>query len=322
MKQTDIVKRAFHITVRHPVLWIFGVLLALTSGGGGAPSFTFRGDGRGMDRIPALPAFPRMDSQAWIAIALLCCLALLIAVAVSIIVQYVSRTALYRMVNEREESGSMPSWREGFRLGWSHRAFRLFLLELIVGVVLAVGAILLLALAATPLLLLLVRSPVARGVGIGLTVVLELTAILVLIAVGIVVGVLGQFWSREIALADRGIGEAFSSAYQLVRSRLRDVGLMWLLLLAIGFGYGLAVLVLALVVILLAALIGGGLGYGIYAATRSIPWGVVAGVPVFALIVFAPLVFVEGLFQTFYSSAWTLAYRQVVRPTPQVAEAA
>lgn len=321
MKHTEVVKQAFQITFRHPVLWIFGILLALTSGGGGNQLTYSLGDGnrRGVGNIPPIPGIERLGAGFWIGVALLCCGVLLLVILVSIIVQYVSRTALYRMVDGREETGSMPTWREGFRLGWSNRAFRIFLLELIVGIIVAVAAIILLALAATPLLLLLIRSPVAIGFAIGLTVVLELLVILVLIVAGISISVLGQFWYREIALADRRIGEAFSSGYQLVRSRLKDVGLMWLLLVAIGLVYGLVVIPLAIGVVLAALVAGGGVGYGIYAAAHSVLWGVIAGLPVFLVIVIVPLTFVHGLYLVFSTSAWTLTYREVARPISQPA---
>jgi len=122
-----------------------------------------------------------------------CCL-LLIVLVVTILLQYVARTALYRMVDQIEETGSKPTWRHGFRLGWSNRAFRLFLLELIVGLVVGIAAIIVLAVAAAPLLLLLIDSPAARWAGIGLTVALELFVILILLIVAVALYVLGQFW--------------------------------------------------------------------------------------------------------------------------------
>ena len=42
-----------------------------------------------------------------------------------------------------------------------------------------------------------------------MTVMLGLLVILLLIVVAIVLSVLQEFWSREVLLADRGIGDAF-----------------------------------------------------------------------------------------------------------------
>jgi hypothetical protein len=321
MRQTEIVKRAFRLTFRYPVLWIFGILIALTTGGGGGGGANYNfGRNGGGGNVPPIPGLERMGPGAWARIALLCCCVLLVVIVVTVILQYVARTALYRMVDQIEESGGKPTWRQGFRLGWSNRAFRLFLLELILVLAVVVAAIILLAAAASPLLLLLIHSPAARWVGIGLTVALMLFVLLILLVVVAALSVLKQFWSREIVLADRGIGEAFACGYRLVRDRVKDVGLMWLLLVAIGIGWGLVMLPIAFVVILAAVGLGAGMGFGVYGITRSILWGVVAGLPVFLVIVIVPLTCLQGVYTVFDSSAWTLAYREVLHHNGQAGD--
>jgi hypothetical protein len=319
MKQTEIVRRAFQLTLRHPVLWIFGILIALTSGGGGWGSSSNYDLDRG-GAMPQIPGIERLEPGAWVGIGVFVCCLLLIVVVVTVILQYVARTALYRLVDEVEETGAKPTWRQGFRLGWSNRAFRLFLLELIVGLVMGIAAIVLLVVGATPLLFLLIDSPAARWGGIGLTVALELFVMLVLLVAVIALYVLGQFWSREIVLADRGIGNAFASGYRLVSDHIKDVGLMWLLLFAIGFGWVVVLLPIVLVVILAAAGMGAGVGLGVYGLKHSSAWGVVAGLPIFLVILIVPLTFLQGLYTVFDSSAWTLAYREVLHPSGQAAE--
>ena len=49
----------------------------------------------------------------------------LLYAVVATIVRYVVRTALYRSVDQIEETGTAPTWRQGFRLGWSNRALRM-----------------------------------------------------------------------------------------------------------------------------------------------------------------------------------------------------
>jgi hypothetical protein len=312
MKQTEIVKRAFWLTVRNPVFWIFGILMALTSGSGSwsQSRYNFDQTNRG-DVLSQAPWLGRVNPGTWAGIAVCLCCLLLIVIVVSLIVQYVARTALYRMVDQTEETGVKPTWRQGFRLGWSNRTFRLFMLELIVVLAAGIAGIILLTLAASPLLFLLIKSPAARWAGVGLTVALELFAILILVVASIVLYVLQQFWAREITLAGRGIGEAFAGGYHLVRGRIKDAGLMWLLLLAIGIGWGIVLLVIGLVVILTAVGLGAGVGFGVYGITHSIPWGVLAGLPVFVMIASLPLLFLQGLYAVFSSSAWTLAYREI-----------
>jgi hypothetical protein len=104
------------------------------SGGGNTVTYTFNGNSGGMSGIP--PMFPdwRFPDPGVIAgFVLLCCCLLAVLVVVLTIVQYVARTGLYRAVDQIEDTGAAPTWREGLRLGWSNRALRMFLLDLLVG---------------------------------------------------------------------------------------------------------------------------------------------------------------------------------------------
>jgi hypothetical protein len=323
MIHTDLIKRAWSITWRYKVLWIFGILLALASGGGGiggGGNTSYRVNGTGVGLPPPMPGLERFNPGLWLGIATLCCCLLLIWIIVAIIVQYVARTALYRSVDQIEATSSAPTWREGFRLGWSNRAFRLWLLDLIIGIPFVIVAIVVLTLGATPLLLLLVDSGVVRALGIALTIGLELLLVLLLVIAVVILGVLKQFWSREIALADLGIGQAFAVGYARVRSRAKDVGIMWLLMTAIGLGFGLIMVPIAIAVVLLAIAVGGGLGYALYAATQSVGWAIAVGLPPFLLIVVVPLTLIEGIYLVFGSSAWTLTYREVAAATKSLSE--
>jgi hypothetical protein len=310
MNQTDLIKRAFGITRRYRVLWIFGILLALAGGGGGSGD---GGGGGGNGGTGLIRGLARPGPGAILGTVLLLCCLLVIVIIVAVIVRYVARTALYRMVDHIEETGASPTWREGFRLGWTNRALRLFLLDLIVGIVFVVAAVLLLVLAASPLLLLVVRSSFFRAVGIATTVALELSVVLILIVAAVIVSLLSKFWAREIALADRSIGQALATGYALVRGRLADVGVMWLLMLGIGIGFGIAFFVLLIALLMLAGAVGAGIGFAVHAITNSVLLAVLAGVPPFLLILIVPLTFILGLYLVFESSTWTLTYREVVR---------
>ncbi len=64
MKYTDLLKRAYRITVRYKVLWLFGILLALTSGSGGNVPQWRMVDARAA--ICPSPAWIAWASLAWI----------------------------------------------------------------------------------------------------------------------------------------------------------------------------------------------------------------------------------------------------------------
>jgi hypothetical protein len=310
MHHTDLIKRAWQITWRYKVLWIFGILLALASGGGGSGG---GGSSSGSGGPATLPVSGPLafNPQFMFVFGMLCCCLVLILVIALTVVRYVARTALYRGVDQIEAAGAAPTWREGFRLGWSNRAFRLWLLDLAVWIPFVVIALVLLGLGATPLLLLIIDNPVARGIGVATTVGLELLIAGLLFIAVLVLLALGQFWSREIALADRNLGEALVTGYRLVRARLKDVGVMWLLMAAIGLGFGLVMLPLFFFVFMLALAVGGGLGFALYRLTDSVLWAAFVGLPLFLLIMLVPLMLIQGVYLVFESSTWTLTYREV-----------
>jgi len=316
MNYSALIKRAFQVTWRYKVLWVFGILLALTSGGGGGGGSNFQFPGRnGTGGMPRVWGMPNIPGETWAAIALACCCTLLVLLIVGTIVRYVATAALFRMVDQIEAGGDAPTWRQGFRLGWSSRTLRLFLLDLLVGIVFFAVIVVLIGLAAAPLLGLLVDDDVVKGISIAMTVGLALLVIMVLIVAGVVVSVLLQFWQREIVLADRSVGQALTSGYQMVRSRLGNVAAMWLLMFAIGLGYGILFLLVFIPLMLLAFGVGAGLGYALYSATQSIPWALIAGLPPFVIIMLVPTVFVQGVYLVFQSSTWTLVYRQIAGGT-------
>jgi hypothetical protein len=330
MNYGALLRRAWEITRKYRVLWLFGILVALTAGGTSpntswqTNSADFRTD-NWPNWLPGQEQFRQFGEQvtnidpgAIMGILIACCCLLLIFALVALIVQYVARVALIRSVNQIEETGVAPTWRQGFGLGWSNRAFRLWLLEFLLGILFVVGVTLLLALAASPLLLLLARNEVATVIGIVLTALLGLPVLLVIVVAVVIVSVLGQFWSREIALADRGIGEAFSRGVALVRARLKDVGVFWLLMAGINIAFSIVLIPVFFVLLGLAVLVGGGLGFALFSATQNIVPALAVGLPVFLLLLGIPMTLIGGLFETFKSSAWTLVYRDVAPPAPPV----
>ncbi len=330
MNHSALIKRAFQITKHYRVLWLFGILVALTAGGGASSSGNSSGynfneaDLQGRNWPKWLPLdqwsqqwnqwVEQFDPSRYVGLFVACCCLLAIFVLVAAIVQYVARAALMRGVDQIEATGSAPTWRGGFRLGWSRQTFRLWLLELIVGLLGMLASLLLLALAASPLLLLLLQNDTTKVIAISLTVILGVLVLLFLVLVAIALSVLGQFWAREIVLGDRGIGAALAAGYTEVRRRLTDLGVLWLLMAGIEIGFTILMLPVFCLVLALAGLVGGGLGYAVYALANSMPWAIGVGLPIFLLILAIPMTFISGLYQTFKSSAWTLAYREVTQP--------
>ncbi|MCC7354656.1 MAG: hypothetical protein IT330_12990 [Anaerolineae bacterium] len=326
MDPLDILKRSFRITRTHRALWVFGILLALTAGGSGfsGSGYNFNvGDwGRRSDAGVRLPDFPEPVFSTGILAFLigLACLILILAV-VGVIVRYVSETGIYRLVDELEEGGTKPVTRRGFRLGWDRRAFRMFLIDLVIGIPFTVAVILLFLFALSPLLLLMIDNTAVRVVSVIFTVILVLAAILVLIVTALAVSLLSQFWHREAAIGGKGVLDAIREGTALVRANLSNAIVMYLVMIGVGIGWGIVLIPVFLVVAALALLFGGLPAFLIYQATQSLAVPLVVGILIGLVVLFVPLVFLGGLYTTFATTVWTLTYRDLrarLRSAPAV----
>jgi hypothetical protein len=329
MDHIRILKRAFSITTAYRALWVFGILLALTTGGNFSGSSS-GGDGGGNGEGPSIdwPVIsPEVLSSLIVAGIIVLCIAAVLAVAAAI-ARYVSETALLRMVDQHEATGVKVGVRQGFRLGWSRVAFRLFLLDLVLGLTTLIAFLLLILVAASPLLVWLTDSTPLRILGSVLAGALGLIVIFAAIVTGIALSLLLQLWRRAVVLEDLGVNAAVRRGWQLLRQRLGDVVVMGLILFALGLAWSI-LLIPVFVLLLAVAAIGGGLpallAYGIVGLMTqgAAPWiaAAVVGVPIFIVVMFIPLTVLSGWKQTFESSTWTLTYRELLaleaaRPAP------
>jgi hypothetical protein len=319
MDYTKVLKRAWHTVWNYRALWIFGVILALTAGGGANNwvQYSFRGEDfsqRGL-RIERIP--PEVVSTLLAIGVGLACLVVLLIVVVAI-ARYVAETALIRMVDDHEETGQKRRMRQGFRMGWSRSAFRLFLIDLLIGLPLAATFILLFLLAVAPLLLWATESTAAGALGTAITIVLGLLVVLLAIVVAMILSVLMPFFRRVCVLEGLGVTEAIRQGYAVVRRNLKDVVVMWLITVGLRIGWVIVMIPVVLLVLVVSGAVGGLLallagGLTGLAFEGPMPWIVAAvvGIPVFILVMAAPLSFLGGLFEVFLSSTWTLTYREL-----------
>lgn len=322
MDHIKVLKRAFEITWRYRVLWVFGVILALTTGGGGGSGGGGGGNGgSGFPSPGGRPHVPEIPPQVvgiliGIGIALACLIVILIVVAT--IARYVAETALIRMVDDYEETGEKRSVRQGFRLGWSHTAWRLFLMDLLIGVPVVLAFILLFLMALAPLLLWATKSKVAGVIGTVATIGLVVLIVLLAIAVGVVLSLLKHFFRRVCALEELGVIESIRQGYTVVRQHLKDVGIMWLIMVGLGLGWIIVMIPVTILLLVVGVMLGGfpallvgGLASLVFKGAA--PWilaGAV-GLPIFILVMAVPGLFLGGLAEVFKSSVWTLTYREL-----------
>jgi hypothetical protein len=202
--------------------------------------------------------------------------------------------------------------KDGWRWGWSAGAWRVFLVSLLINLPVTVVSVVLLLLAFSPLLLLLAQSTPLTVTAIILTVLAVLFVILLLIVVGAIITPLQELTWRQAVLAKRGVVDSVRSAYLLIRLRLKDVAVVWLLLFGLGLGWVFVALLVVLPVSLLAALVLGGIPGGlVYLLSGSwIGAAVAGGLPALLAIILITS-FAGGLFITYQSAVWTLAYLEL-----------
>ncbi len=319
MDHVAILSRAWTMVWRYRALWLFGFLFALAGGGssfgappggGRSPSGGTGSPGSGV--VPPLPpSLPTLSSNTIGTIILVVVAVVLLLVVVVTIVHYVTETALIAGVDEIESTGGALTVRRGFRLGWSRQAWRLFLTEFVIYLIFGLAAVLLLALAASPLLLLLIQANIVRAIAVGAATLLILSAILFLIVAILALSLVMPYIQRRVVLGRQGVMAAFRQGFRLVRASLRDTGLMWLILVAIGFLWAIVKIPVIIVLVVAAVLVGGVPAGLAYLASHSWVPAVIIGLPLFLLVLIPTAAFIEGLFQIYNSSAWTLAYRQV-----------
>jgi hypothetical protein len=320
MEHMKILKRSWTIVWRYKALWLFGFLFALAGGGGGSSG---GGSGGGRPNVGAGPSggngsdwpfgpIPSIDwNVVWIIVAVAVAVIILLAIVMTI-VRYVSETAMIAGVDEVEGTGEKLTVRRGFRLGWSRQALRLFLVDLVVGLPLALVIIVLLVLGLSPLVLLALKSDVARVIGIVAAIGLELLVILFIIAVSLAVSVVMPYIRRRVVLGKQGILASIRQGVAMVRGALMDTGLMWLLLVGVQIVQWIVMIPILILVVAIAMGVGGVPGGLIYLASKSwVPAAIVGGL-LFLVVLIPPLTFVRGLFELYLSTSWTLAYRDVV----------
>jgi hypothetical protein len=349
-----ILQRAWHILWNYRTLWVFGLILALAAGGGpsgngdnnngvqwradghdyptpsyGSPQEFFQDMGRQIqdafrEGIPALHiSGGQLTAFLW-TLGVFVLFMILVGIVISI-AYYVSVTAVIRMVDEYENSGTKMNVRQGFRIGWSRRAWHVFLINLIVHLP---GLLYSLALLIAGVM---IAISVFNGEMNFNPVALAITAILVVLGffgvliVTFILMLLRPFYWRVAVLEDAGVGESLRRGWAMVRENWKSAGVMWLVMIGLGivwiavsiilFFITLPLLLVTAAVAAVVVALPGLLLVGLFSTYLSgwLPWAA-AGLfllPLFFPIAFSPWV-VLGSWQKIYTSTvWTLTYREI-----------
>ncbi|MCX6806640.1 MAG: hypothetical protein NT135_00735 [Candidatus Berkelbacteria bacterium] len=311
-----IIKRTWEITRKNRFLWWLGILASFTAGGNnfGLSLYNFGGNylpnsipnttpSPSTESFTVLKAVPHalasntdcLDYINWLYVAIF----LIIFLAIILIIIYVSYSAkagLYVSVNQFEGLGKIMGFRKGFKNG-SHYAWKIFGLNLLVGLIILGIALLLFS----PVVISLIISQSIAS--IIFAVAFGIIALLLVIVISIYYRLILEIAERAIALKDYRVMQALKFGQTLVKDNVGQIIIAFLINLTFGIVFGL-------VVVMFLLLVGGMLlfvGYLIYLAAQII------GVAIYGIIVglafLAALFIFGGFYTSFISSYWTLVFR-------------
>ena len=347
-----IIKRAWYILWSYRTLWIFGLVLALAAGSSGAQSSNngyqyeqgpredpqvtpqsiqeaWREFQRELNRlfergVPDMNISGQdLSTFLWIVGAFV--LVLVVVGIVVAIARYVSETAVIRMVDEYEASGTKMSVRQGFRIGWSRTAWRLFLINLIVNLpAIALGLVLLVAGIGVFFALVNGSANFAAFSAVSAVVLVFLT-IFVVIILTVLLRLLRNFFWRICVLEDVGVRESLQRGFAMVLENWKNAGLMWLVMLGLGIVWAVALAILVIITIpvvivtailaVLVVVVPFLVLVGIFSLFVGgiLPW--IAGglfiAPLFFTLAFSPWLLLGSWQSVFTSTVWTLTYREI-----------
>ncbi len=307
MNHTQVLKRAWQAVWSYRALWIFGVIVALTTFSWPTAAL-FDGDddwdvedweehGIVITPLPgetvweavqrtvrpevdeanrALNEFLKEVLRIDLRVSILVIFAILTAAVVAAhvmgkIARYVSETALIRMVGAYQQTGERSGVRQGLRLGWSRSAWRLFLINLLIDVLAVLAGLLLFGVILAPLPLWVDGSEGVIFTFAFLTGGLFLVAISVVIVAGTGVSVWKRLARQACALEDLRAAEAIGRGWGVLRRHLKDAGLTWLITFGLKLGWAIVMVPIVLLLIGLGLMIGGlpGVGAGALAGLAA-----------------------------------------------------
>lgn len=358
----NILKRAWQILWSYKLLWVFALLLAISGaagtggGGGGGGSSSYSTALRNEDKIQQSIHNPQwvQELEDWADlnitplfateelaiktiiwfVVIIVVLSLLFSLVMALI-RYPSETAVMRMVDTHEQSGLKYRFKEAWKLGWNRRAWRMFLVDLLIGtpaftfVILLLAALAWIVFSSVNELTALLNPALIIGIIVFFILMMGFSLFMWMVSL------LRQYVVRFSALENYGVWESFRRGWEMFKANFKNTFLMGLVLFGVGMIFGMALIfgffllipayaILTIPGAIIAA-IPGGIAYGITSlfSPGVLSWiiGAVFAVPFFFLIVFSPLSMLGGMFAVFNSNIWTLMFRQMkgsMTPPPLV----
>lgn len=308
----EVLTRAWEITWKYKVLWIFGILVGCSNGGGGGGSGGGGNSGYStepsdFDVPPELERFIyQMENFVdwavenwWIFIV--SGLILLVAIVLSVFLGTIGRIGLIKGSHEAEQGAETLAFGELFSTSMPY-FWRVFGLSFLIGLA---------------FLLLFVPIILIGALTAGLGFLCLLPLICLLIPVGMAVGIIIEQANRAIVLENLSIFDALQRGWEIARANVWTLIVMALILFGITLVLGL-VIALPIFIIVFPTIFAFAMGEG-----QSLTPLYVAGA---CICLYAPVSWLlNGIITTYTQSAWTLTYMRLTQnpetpETPVIAE--
>lgn len=355
MNTVKIFQNSWSLMLRYRALWIFGVILALTSVSFGS-TFWLRDtenlpeqtlvnweisakdqawikENFGLDlplsyklKLDDLkvrldnPSLSMLEKARLLNFAILAMVFLLVILVVVLVLRYTAEVALIKMVHGQQNEGEDPSARKGWSLGFSTRALKLFLIDLLVYVSLLILSLLLFLPVLFPMLLFSTNNPGAITFAVMLMTSLALLGLVALIVMWIAGTITLQLARRSCCLEELGVFASIWRGFRLMRAQFGGVGLTWLIIVGLDLVYPILVVPIGILLAAfgltasgLLALILGALLVLVLAKTTAWTIAIIVGLVLLVLAVALPMILLGGLREVFKSSAWTLTFSEAIR---------
>lgn len=296
-----LISRSWQITWQNRALWLLGLIIALTSGGGGSSNFNMRGSGQA-------PFAGNMDfATFWARYGVLIIIGILLLIVIGIALTFVRAAAeasLIAAADRIERTGEQVGFGAAWRMGWP-KMLRLWLLGLVTGLLIVA----LVMVMVVPFVLAIVGTANATGRADGFNaailgaITLFCGLLLLLLPAILVISLLAEYAKRALVLEDQGVFQSIGTGWSTFRHNLGASLLTWLIVLLIGIGVGLVTL------LVLAPFAIGGF-FAVLPAIQSGTFtaGTLVLIVVGAIVLGVVAALVSAIPTAFYSVIWTELY--------------
>jgi hypothetical protein len=292
----EVLSRAWQITWKYKVLWIFGILAGCTNGGGGGGGNTgYSGPSEDWNIPPEIQRFVSSmeDFVNWVSdnlwIFIIIGLVVLVLIVISIFLGTIGRIGLIKGSYQAEMGAESLALGELFSASMPY-FWRVFGLSFLIGVA----------------FVLLLLPFIALGIlTAGVALICLIPLICILVPVSWAVGVIVEQSNRAIVLEDLGLFDGLKRGWEISRSNIKPLIVMALILFGITLVLGI-IIALPIFIIVFPTFFAFAVGEGqsftpLYVAVACI-------------CLYAPISWLlNGVLTTYTQSAWTLTYLRLTQ---------